>query len=45
MILEVDNKGGQDLIKTWSVGKRTKHVDVLEYFFRDFKEDGVLCVH
>jgi len=28
MILEVDNKGANDLAHNWSIGGRTRHVDV-----------------
>ena len=45
MILEVDNEGAKDLTENWSVGGRTRHVDVREYFLRDMKEDGVIRVH
>ena len=41
MILEVDNKGAKDLTHNWSVGGRTRHVNVREWFLRDLKEEGV----
>lgn len=44
MILQVDNKGAKDLAHNWSIGGRTRHVDVREYFLRDLKEDGVILV-
>jgi hypothetical protein len=44
MILEVDNKGAKDLTHNWSVGGRTRHVDVREYFLRDLKEEGTISV-
>jgi len=28
MILEIDNKGAVDMANNWSVGGRTKHMDV-----------------
>ncbi len=28
MILEMDNKGAVDLANNWSIGGRTRHVDV-----------------
>ena len=31
MILEMDNKGAVDLANNWSVGGRTRHVDVYVY--------------
>ena len=42
MILEVDNKGAVDLTHNWSVGGRTRHVEVRQYFLRDLKEEGVI---
>jgi hypothetical protein len=42
MILENDNKGAVDLTHNWSVGGRTRHVEVLQYFLRDLKEDGII---
>jgi hypothetical protein len=40
MILEVDNKGAKDLSNNWSVGGRLRHIDVLQFFLHDLKEDG-----
>ena len=42
MILKVDNKGAVDLINNWSVGGRTRHIEVRQYFLRNLKEDGVI---
>ena len=42
MILEVDNKGAVDLTHNWSVGGRTRHVEVRQYFLRDLKEENVI---
>jgi hypothetical protein len=42
MILEVDNKGAVDLTHNWSVGGRTRHVEVRQYFLQDLKEGGVI---
>jgi hypothetical protein len=44
MILEVDNKGAKDLVNNWSVGGRTRHVEVKQYFLRDLKEEGLIVV-
>ena len=44
MELEVDNKGAVDLTHNWSVGGRTRHVDVRQYFLRELKEEGVIVV-
>jgi hypothetical protein len=42
MILEIDNKGAVDLTHNWSVGGRTRHVEVRQYFFCDLKEENVI---
>jgi hypothetical protein len=44
MILHMDNKGAIDLTHNWSVGGRTRHVDVRYYFLRDLKEENVIRV-
>jgi hypothetical protein len=44
MIMEVDNKGAVDLTNNWSVGGRTRHVDVRMHFLRELKEQGLLLV-
>jgi hypothetical protein len=41
IILEIDIKGAVDLTHNWSVGSRTRHVQVRQYFLRDLKE-GVI---
>jgi hypothetical protein len=42
MVLTVDNKGAKDLANNWSVGGRTRHVDVRYYFLRELKETGLV---
>ena len=42
MILEVDNKGAFDLINNWTIGRRTRHVEVRQYFLRELKEEGII---
>ncbi len=42
MILECDNKGTVDLSHNWSVGGRTRHVDVRLYMLRDLNEDKII---
>ena len=42
MILEMDNKGAVDLANNWSVGGRTRHVDVKNHFLRELKDLGLL---
>ena len=44
MILEMDNKGAVDLANNWSVGGRTRHVDVRNHFLRDLEYEGLLVV-
>ena len=46
MILEMDNKGLEDLVKNWSVGGRTRHVDVRNHCLRELKDMGLIqCRH
>jgi hypothetical protein len=42
MILNVDNKGAKDLCDNWSVGGRTRHVEVKQMFLRELKESKVI---
>ena len=42
MLVEMDNSGARDLANSWSVGGRTRHVDVCMFFLRELKEDGLL---
>ena len=44
MILEVDNKGAVDICNSWTVGGRTRHVEVKMYFLRELKEQGLVKV-
>ena len=44
MVLEMDNKGAVDLANNWSMGGRTHHVDVCNYFLRKLKEQGLLVI-
>ena len=44
MVLKVDNKGAVGLAKSWTVGGRTRHVDVRQYFLRELKEEGLILV-
>ena len=44
MVLKVDNQGARDLMNNWSVGGRTRHVEVKQYFIRDLKEAGWLVI-
>ena len=43
MIAEMDNSGARDLANSWSVGGRTRHVDVRMFFLRELKEDGMVA--
>ena len=40
--LRVDNKGAIDLINNYSIGGRTKQIDVHQYFLRDLKENNII---
>jgi hypothetical protein len=42
MELEIDNKGAVDLANNWSVGGRTRHVEVRQYFLRDLKAENII---
>ena len=44
MILYCDNKGTVDLANNWSVGGRTRHMDVKQKFLRELKENGFIKV-
>jgi hypothetical protein len=42
MILEVDNNGAEDLVYNYSVGGRTRHVEMRQYFLRQLKEENTI---
>ena len=44
MILEMDNSSAVDLTNSWSVGGRTRHVDMCKYFLRELKDQGLLVI-
>jgi hypothetical protein len=44
MILEMDNMGAVDLANNWSVGGRTRHVNVRQCFLWELKESKVLDI-
>jgi hypothetical protein len=44
MILELDNKGALDLGNNYSVGGRTSHVEIQQYFLRQLKEENIIKV-
>ena len=44
MLVEMDNSGAKDLANSWSVGGRTRHVDVRMFFLRELKEDGFITI-
>ena len=44
MVLKMDNSGAVDIANSWSVGGRTCHVDVQNYFLRKFKDKGLLVI-
>jgi len=44
MILEMDNRGAVDLANNWSIGGRTRHVNVRQCFMRELKESKVIDI-
>eukprot|EP00957_Ditylum_brightwellii_P027798 2101723-Ditylum_brightwellii.AAC.2 len=42
MTLFIDNKGAVSFSNNWSIGGRTRHVEVKQYFLRELKEAGLL---
>ena len=44
MILKMDNSGAVDIANSWSVGGRTRHVDVHNYFLQELKDQGLLVI-
>ena len=44
MILYSDNTGAVQLANNWSVGGRTRHVDIKQNFLRELKGNGFLRV-
>jgi hypothetical protein len=44
MILNVNNRGAKDLCGNWSVGGRTRHVEVKQLFLRELKESKIIDI-
>jgi hypothetical protein len=44
MLLEMDNKGAVDLANNYSVGGRTRHVDVRFFYLRELKQEGLIVI-
>ena len=44
MILELDNSGAVDIANCWSVGGKTHHVDMCNYFLWELKDQGLLII-
>ena len=42
MVLKLDNKGAHDISHNWTIGGRTRHVDVRMNFLRELKEEGII---
>jgi hypothetical protein len=43
MVLKLDNKGAHDIAHTnWTIGGRTRNVDVRMHFLRESKEEGLI---
>eukprot|EP00957_Ditylum_brightwellii_P017501 1318644-Ditylum_brightwellii.AAC.1 len=45
MILYIDNKGANDFMHNWSVGGRTRHIKVKQYFLRELCKAGIIECH
>ena len=41
MVLEMETQGAVYLANNWSIGGRTRHIDVKSVFLRELKEAGV----
>jgi hypothetical protein len=44
MIIEVDNKGAKDLMNNWSVGGRTRHIDIRYFYIRELKQRNTVKI-
>jgi hypothetical protein len=44
MVLEIDTRGAVDLINSFSVGGRTRHIDIKQCFLQELKESKQLIV-
>jgi hypothetical protein len=44
MLLEMENKGAVDLANNYSVGGRTRHVDVRFFYLRELKQEGLIVI-
>jgi hypothetical protein len=44
MVLQMDNKGAEDLINSFSVGGHTHHIDVRQCFLQELKEAKIMVV-
>jgi hypothetical protein len=42
MTAEMDNSGACDLANSWSIGGKTRHVDMQIFFLRKLKEEGLV---
>jgi hypothetical protein len=44
MVLEMDNSGAVDIANSCSVGGRTRHVNVRNYFLCELKDQGLIVI-
>jgi hypothetical protein len=42
MLTEIDNSGACDLANGWSMGGRTRHIDVHMFYLHKLKEEGMV---
>ncbi len=44
MLAEMDNSGASDLANSWSMGGRTRHIDVPMFYLCKLKEEGMVLL-
>ncbi len=44
MVLKMDNSGALDIANSWSVGGRTRHIDIPKNFSHKLKDQGLLVM-
>ncbi|KAL7486991.1 hypothetical protein ACHAW6_012592 [Cyclotella cf. meneghiniana] len=44
MVLKMDNAWAVDIVNSWSVGGRTRHMDVCNVFLHELKDQGLLVI-
>ena len=44
MVLKMDNSSAVDIANSWSIGGRTRHVDVCNNFLHELRDQGLLVI-